>query len=376
MFLAILFYGLFLGTGGFLNPKTPVPTEVPPSPTLSISPAPTGTPAATGTPAPSGTPERLARRRRRQVPLPHRRPQPERPRQQPRAPLDAPVERLRLDRRSAGAEGNQGPSRCCARCGPCRATSSCRQTFGTMAYNDGALPIGHGQTISQPYIVARMTQTLAAPRMARRARRGATQGPRRGHGLRLPGALCSRRWARRSFSVELEPTLAERARVLLKVLGYEVDVRVGDGSAGAPDEAPFAGIIVAAAAPQVPVPLVEQLEPDGRLVIPIGTRWEQVITLVRPTGDGFAQEPVEPAVFVPLAPGRARSWSTSERSSGRVSRAVGADILGQGWSPRAWSLCRRRTFESRRVPVELPVMGCGAHKFRRSRGRADMLGRR
>ena len=84
------------------------------------------------------------------------------------------------------------------------------------------------------------------------------------------------------------------------MLGYEVDVRVGDGSAGAPEEAPFAGIMVAAAAPQVPVPLVEQLVPDGRLVIPIGTRWEQVITLVRPTTDGFAQEPVEPAVFVPL----------------------------------------------------------------------------
>ena len=75
---------------------------------------------------------------------------------------------------------------------------------------------------------------------------------------------------------------------------------VGDGSAGAPDDAPFAAIVVAAASPEVPVPLVEQLLPDGRLVIPIGTRRNQVITLVRPTQDGFTREPLEPAVFVPL----------------------------------------------------------------------------
>jgi protein-L-isoaspartate(D-aspartate) O-methyltransferase len=101
-------------------------------------------------------------------------------------------------------------------------------------------------------------------------------------------------------SIELEPSLAEGARRVLEELGYVMEVRIGDGSAGAPDAAPFAGILVAAAAPQIPVPLVEQLMADGRLVVPIGTRWEQVITLVRPTGDGFTQEPVEPAVFVPL----------------------------------------------------------------------------
>ena len=167
------------------------------------------------------------------------------------------------------------------------------------AYRDGALPIGHGQTISQPYIVARMTESLALPEW-RDAHNG--EQPRVldvGTGSGYQAAVLAEMGAQ-VISIELEPSLADRARATLRELGYDVEVRVGDGSAGAPQDAPFAGIMVAAAAPQVPVPLVEQLLPDGRLVIPIGTRWEQVITLVRPTGDGFAQEPVEPAVFVPL----------------------------------------------------------------------------
>lgn len=168
-----------------------------------------------------------------------------------------------------------------------------------LAHQDGALPIGRGQTISQPYIVARMTEVLALP--AWRDVHGGEQ-PRIldvGTGSGYQAAILAELGAR-VVSVELENELAERARLTLAQLGYDVDVRVGDGSAGAPGEAPFAGIVAAAAAPQVPVPLVEQLLPDGRLVIPIGTRFEQVITLVRRTEEGFTQEPVEPAVFVPL----------------------------------------------------------------------------
>jgi protein-L-isoaspartate(D-aspartate) O-methyltransferase len=101
-------------------------------------------------------------------------------------------------------------------------------------------------------------------------------------------------------SIERDEELADRARGLLAELGYSVKVIVGDGSGGISDEAPYAGIVVAAAAPSVPVPLVEQLLPDGRLVIPIGTRREQSVTLVRPTDDGFIQDVIEPAVFVPL----------------------------------------------------------------------------
>jgi protein-L-isoaspartate(D-aspartate) O-methyltransferase len=169
----------------------------------------------------------------------------------------------------------------------------------TLAYEDGALPIGHGQTISQPYIVARMTQSLALP--AWRAAHNGEQ-PRVldvGTGSGYQAAVLAEMGAT-VVSIELEVDLAERARTTLAALGYAVDVRVGDGSVGAPDEAPFAGIVVGAAAPAVPTPLVEQLLPDGRLVIPIGGRWEQEITLIRRTDDGFSREPVEPAVFVPL----------------------------------------------------------------------------
>ena len=101
-------------------------------------------------------------------------------------------------------------------------------------------------------------------------------------------------------SIEIDPVLAEQARERLHELGYGVSVIVGDGSLGAPDRAPFAGIVVAAAAPDVPQPLVDQLTDDGRLVLPIGTRLEQVITLVRRTENGISRDDIEPALFVPL----------------------------------------------------------------------------
>jgi len=167
------------------------------------------------------------------------------------------------------------------------------------AYDDGALPIGHGQTISQPYIVASMTEALKL------AEWSAAHGGERpkvldvGTGSGYQAAVLAQLGAQ-VVSIEREPELAARAERLLTDLGYEVKVIVGDGSSGAAEEAPFAAIVVAAAAPEVPVPLVEQLLPDGRLVIPIGARVEQTITLVRPTDEGFTREPLEPAMFVPL----------------------------------------------------------------------------
>ena len=101
-------------------------------------------------------------------------------------------------------------------------------------------------------------------------------------------------------SIELDPELAKRAAKLLTSLHYEVKVLVGDGSRGAPDEAPFDAIVVAAAAPDVPQPLVDQLVDGGRLVIPVGPRFEQTITVVRRNGDEIELKLVEPAVFVPL----------------------------------------------------------------------------
>jgi protein-L-isoaspartate(D-aspartate) O-methyltransferase len=167
------------------------------------------------------------------------------------------------------------------------------------AYDDGALPIGHGQTISQPYIVASMSQALDLTAW-RAAHDG--QQPRVldvGTGSGYQAAVLAEIGAQ-VLSIEREPALAQSARQVLEDLGYSIEVMVGDGSKGAIERKPFAGIVVAAASPQVPVPLVEQLLPDGRLVIPIGTRQNQVITLVRPTEDGFTREALEPAVFVPL----------------------------------------------------------------------------
>jgi protein-L-isoaspartate(D-aspartate) O-methyltransferase len=167
------------------------------------------------------------------------------------------------------------------------------------AYDDGALPIGNGQTISQPYVVAIMTQALGLAAWS--AAHGGAQAIVLdvGTGSGYQAAVLSEMGAR-VISIERDPELAQRAAGVLSDLRYDVAVTIGDGSRGAPDDAPFAAIVVAAASPEVPVPLVEQLLPDGRLVIPIGTRHDQVITLVRPTDDGFTREPLEPAVFVPL----------------------------------------------------------------------------
>lgn len=168
-----------------------------------------------------------------------------------------------------------------------------------LAYDDGALPLSHGQTISQPYIVARMTESLALSAWA-----DAHDGARPkvldvGTGSGYQAAILAELGAQ-VVSVELEEELADAARRRLFELGYDVAVVIGDGSNGLPSQAPFAGIVVAAAAPSVPPPLVEQLLPDGRLVIPIGSRSEQMITIVEQTADGFSRQPVEPAVFVPL----------------------------------------------------------------------------
>lgn len=167
------------------------------------------------------------------------------------------------------------------------------------AYEDAALPIGHGQTISQPYIVAVMTQALGLTDWS------AAHGGERpkvldvGTGSGYQAAVLAQMGAQ-VVSIEREEKLAARAEEVLTDLGYDVKVIVGDGSMGAPDAAPFAGIVVAAAAPQVPIPLVDQLLPDGRLVIPIGERKDQLVTLIQPTHEGFTREPVERAVFVPL----------------------------------------------------------------------------
>lgn len=162
------------------------------------------------------------------------------------------------------------------------------------AYGDGALPIAGGQTISQPFIVARMTELLDARRGDRVLEIGGGSG--------YQAAVLAEMGCRVTSIERLEP-LATSARERLAALGYgdRVEIRVGDGSLGDPEHAPWPRIIVAAAAPRVPTPLREQLDPDGgRLVIPVGGRWEQELLLVVRHGDEWLEVSDGACVFVPL----------------------------------------------------------------------------
>ena len=163
-----------------------------------------------------------------------------------------------------------------------------------IAYADEALPIPAGQTISQPWIVARMTELLA-PRVGDRVLDIGT-------GSGYQAAILAQLGAR-VVSIERQPELAESARARLAELGFgdQVEVRLGDGSLGDPTGAPWDGILVAAAAPAIPASLREQLSPEGgRLVIPVGNRGRQDLLLVVRHGDTWKERNDGPVVFVPL----------------------------------------------------------------------------
>ena len=162
------------------------------------------------------------------------------------------------------------------------------------AYADEALPIPVGQTISQPYMVARMTELLEVVAGDRVLEVGTGSGYQ---AAVLASLGC------RVTTIERHPELAAAARERLVRLGFgdAVEVRVGDGSLGAPDEAPWRGIVVTAAAPTVPTPLREQLDPDGgRLVVPVGSRDRQDLIVVTRRGDEWLERNDGPCVFVPL----------------------------------------------------------------------------
>ena len=162
------------------------------------------------------------------------------------------------------------------------------------AYADGALPIPGGQTISQPYVVARMTELLAVEPGMRLLEIGTGSGYQAAILAEL-GALV--------VSIERVPELAASARERLRRLGYgeRVDVRVGDGSLGDAAGAPWPRIIATAAAPHVPVPLREQLDPSGgRMVIPVGGRSHQELLVVERHGGDWLERSDGAVVFVPL----------------------------------------------------------------------------
>lgn len=159
------------------------------------------------------------------------------------------------------------------------------------AYADGPLPIGDGQTISQPYIVALMTELLEV-------------GPgdkvlEIGTGSGYQGAVLGAMKVN-VYTIEIRPTLCHEAAKRLERLGYtRVHVRCGDGYGGWPDEAPFDGIIVTAAPEKIPDPLLAQLKVGGHMVIPVGAFYQELKVITR-TPTGFTQKSVVPVRFVPM----------------------------------------------------------------------------
>jgi protein-L-isoaspartate(D-aspartate) O-methyltransferase len=160
------------------------------------------------------------------------------------------------------------------------------------AYDDAALPIGSGQTISQPYMVARICEALSL--------RGDERVLDVGTGSGYQAAVLAE-LAREVVTIERHPELAESARAALDAAGYRrVEVRVGDGTRGVPDRAPFDAIAVAAAVPDLPPSLYEQLEERGRIVLPVGSRRVQELSLVVRSPEGPALLRSVPCRFVPL----------------------------------------------------------------------------
>ena len=168
------------------------------------------------------------------------------------------------------------------------------------AYEDRALPIGEWETISQPYIVALMTEAAAVGSGDRVLEIGTGAG--------YQAAVLAHLGAR-VYTIELNPELSGEARARLERLGYgnSVEVVSGDGTQGYPAAAPYAAILVTAAGPSVPQPLLDQLMNGGRLVIPIGSRHEQDLDLITRSGDKFSKRRLTGCQFVPLI-GR-EGWS-------------------------------------------------------------------
>jgi protein-L-isoaspartate(D-aspartate) O-methyltransferase len=159
------------------------------------------------------------------------------------------------------------------------------------AYGDHPLPIGFGQTISQPYIVAFMTEALDVHEDHRVLEIGTGSG----YQAAVLGEL-----AKEVFTIEIVEPLAERARATLEGLGYKnIHVRAGNGYAGWPEEAPFDRIMVTAAPEEIPPVLVQQLKVEGLMAIPVGTR-DQVLKVMRRTAEGMTVLKTLPVAFVPM----------------------------------------------------------------------------
>jgi protein-L-isoaspartate(D-aspartate) O-methyltransferase len=173
-----------------------------------------------------------------------------------------------------------------------------KEAFLNRAYDDCALPIGHSQTISQPYTVAFMTEALRANEGKKVLEIGTGSGYQAavlaGMGIRV-------------FTIERNYQLLQEARARLDKLGYTIAAKAGDGTLGWSEFAPYDGILVTAGAPTIPQPLLDQLIDDGRLVIPIGGLDEQKLNIIEKKGDEFIHREIHGFKFVPLI-GK-RGWS-------------------------------------------------------------------
>lgn len=160
------------------------------------------------------------------------------------------------------------------------------------AYADTALPIGHGQTISQPYIVALMSSLL-----------GVNPGDRVleiGTGSGYQAAVLAE-MGTEVWTIEIIAPLGERAERTLQDLGYgSIHVRIGDGYQGWPDQAPFDAVIVTAAPPLIPKPLLDQVKTGGRIVVPVGGAFQDLLVLTKRADGGFDERTVLPVRFVPM----------------------------------------------------------------------------
>ena len=171
------------------------------------------------------------------------------------------------------------------------------QSVRHQAYEDHPLSIGYGATISQPYIVAAMTELLEISRRHKALEIGTGSGYQAAVLSMLAGNV---------YSIEIVPELARSAAGKLKELGYKnVLVRQGDGYKGWPEEAPFDRIILTAAPAQVPQALIDQLKPGGKLVAPVGQGYDQMLLVIDKNGDGqIRRRNVFPVMFVPMVPAR------------------------------------------------------------------------
>lgn len=178
-----------------------------------------------------------------------------------------------------------------------------QEAMAAQAYNDTSLPIGEKQTISQPYMVAVMSEMLQLSGVERVLEIGTGSG--------YQAALLSH-LARRVYTIERIPALASRARKLFDSLGLtNISMKIDDGTVGWASEAPFDAIMVTAGAPDIPQTLIDQLLPGGRLLVPVGDNMSQLLALVIKTDDGgFTVEKSTPCRFVRLI--GAEGWGVDD----------------------------------------------------------------